>query len=396
MSGLVRYRAADARGRVISGSLSAADPNEAKRRLRQRGLEPIRLSAEDELSSGSRRVSHRQWTMFFRSLASLVEAGMPLDRALGVSQALTGPELEEGIGEIRRAVQRGATLADGLAGMQTAPPAVVLGMIRAGERGGQLGSTLQAVADHLEREAELIGRVKQALAYPILLTVVGTGTILVIGAVILPRFAALIQDAGQALPFATRLLLGGSRLLTHAGWWLLAGFAMCVAGAHEWWSRPGGRRRLDRWVVTMPRVGPLLERFSGARVARALAGMLQAGMPLLPALDGAGLASGNTELEARLHRARDRVARGEPLAGALRREEALPGALIPLIGLGEQTGQLARMARRAGDLAAREAERTLAALVGILEPVLILAFGGLVAFVAAALLQAVYSLRPGG
>src|SRR5207253_4584697 len=160
--------------------------------------------------------------------------------------------------------------------------------------------------------------------------------------------------------------------------------------------RPGSRRRIEDALLTAPIVGPVRLALATARIARALAGMLAAGMPLLASLDAAGEAAGDGAAAARLARARERVASGAPLAATLEREGALAPSALQLIQVGESSGRLADMARRGGDLAALEAERGLKTLVTLVEPALIIAFGGLVAFVAAALLQAVYSIRPGG
>jgi len=156
------------------------------------------------------------------------------------------------------------------------------------------------------------------------------------------------------------------------------------------------RRRVEEALLAAPFVGPVRLALATSRIARALGGMLAAGMPLLAALDAARDAAGDLAVAARIGRARERVAAGAPLMASLEREAALAPGALQLVQVGESSGRLADMARRAGDLAAQEAERGLKALVTLIEPALIVAFGGLVAFVAAALLQAVYSMRPGG
>ena len=170
--------------------------------------------------------------------------------------------------------------------------------------------------------------------------------------------------------------------------------ASLVALGAEVRSRPATRRRIEDALLTAPLVGPVRLALATARVARALGGMLAAGMPLLPSLDAAAEAAGDGAAAARLTRARERVASGAPLTVSLGREAALVPSAMQLLQVGESSGRLADMARRAGDIAAQEAERGLKTLVTLVEPALIVAFGGLVAFVAAALLQAVYSIRP--
>jgi type II secretory pathway component PulF len=275
-------------------------------------------------------------------------------------------------------------------------PGVVLGMLRAGERGSQLPLALEQVATHLEQEADLVARVRQALAYPLLLAVVGTASVLVIGTVIVPRFAELLGDLGQGLPPATRVLLVSSGLLSHYWFLLIHAFAAGVALVVEVLRRPASRRRLEEALLETPLLGAVRHALATSRVARALGAMLSTGMPLLAALDAVREAAGDLAVADRLVRARERVAQGAPLTRSLERERALTPSALQLLAVGESSGRLGDMARRAGDLAAQEAERGLKTLVTLVEPALIVAFGGLVAFVAAALLQAVYSIRPGG
>jgi type II secretory pathway component PulF len=212
--------------------------------------------------------------------------------------------------------------------------------------------------------------------------------------VIVPRFAELLGDLGQALPPATRLLLFGSRLLSQYWFLLPPVVAAGVAVGLEVLRRPASHRRVDELLIATPLVGPVRLALATSRIARALGGMLAAGMPLLQAIAAAGEAAGDLAVAARLARARERVAAGAPLTVSLEREGALAPGALQLVQVGESSGRLGDMARRAGDLAAQEAERGLKTLVTLVEPALIIAFGGLVAFVAAALLQAVYSIRP--
>ena len=241
-----------------------------------------------------------------------------------------------------------------------------------------------------------MGRVQQALAYPLLLAVAGSASVLVISTVVVPRFAELLGDLGQSLPPATRLLLAISSFISaHVLALALGagGIAWLIAEATR---RPRGRLRRDRVLLAAPLVGPVRHALATARLSRALGGMLTAGMPLLPALEAAREAAGDLAVGERISAAGSRVAQGQTLTSALEHTRALAPAALQLYAVGESSGQLGAMVLRAGDLAAQEAERGLKTLVTLLEPAMVVLFGGMVAFVAAALLQAVYSLRPGG
>ncbi len=378
---------------MVAGVIDAASAEQASALVVDRGLFPVALSIDTDGESRRPSASRQDLAIAFRSIAALVGAGVPLERAVAASESLTRGALRQTLDAAREELRQGKSFAQALAAGRGAVPGVVLGMIGAGERGSQLGRALEQVATHLEQEAELVARVRQALAYPLLLAVAGTASVLVIGTVVVPRFADLLGDLGQELPLATRALLAGSSFLSHFWMPLVALGAAGVWAVAEWARRPAGRLRLDEALLSLPAVGNLRHALATARVTRALGGMLRSGLPLLAALDAAREAAGDTAVAARLAKSRERVAGGAPLAPSLEREAALSYSALQLLAVGESSGQLAEMALRAGDLAAQEAERGLKSLVTMLEPALIIAFGGLVAFVAAALLQAVYSLR---
>jgi type II secretory pathway component PulF len=392
MSGY-RYRAARADGAIVAGALDARSLGEATTTLTERGLFPVEVTvAEAERKAAA---SRRDLAIVFRGIAALVAAGVPLERALAASEPLASGHLRETLSAARARLREGASLANALAVGRGVVPGLVLGMIRAGERGSQLGTALEQVAIHLEQEADLIARVRQALTYPVLLAVAGIASVLVITTVVVPRFAAILADLGQQLPLATQVLLGVSGFLARFWIPLVAIVAAAIWGLIEWIRRPTGRKQVEEVLLKLPFIGTVRKALATARVMRALGGMLRSGMPLVPALDAAREAAGDLAIGERLERVRERVLQGAALANALEREAAVSPSALQLVMVGESSGRVGEMALGAGNLAAQEAERGLRTLVTALEPALVIGFGGLVAFTAAALLQAVYSLRPG-
>src|SRR6266516_108619 len=387
------YRAARQDGAIVTGAIEAESNGQAATILTSRGLYAISVapSAEEQRPSASRR----DLAIVFRSIAALVSAGVPLERDVAATQQIASGPLRLTLSVARERLREGGTFAHALATGRGIVPPLVLGMVRAGERGSQLGTALDQVATHLEQEADLVARVRQALTYPVFLAVAGVASVLVITTVVVPRFAAILGDLGQQLPPATRLLLATSQFLSRFWIPLLLVAVAATWSAIEWVRRPAGRKQLEEALLRIPCIGSVRRALATARVMRALGGMLRAGMPLLPALDAAREAAGDLAIAERLARSRERVLQGAPLALALEREAALTASALQLVMVGESSGRVAEMAVGAGNLAAQEAERGLRALVTALEPALIVAFGGLVAFTAAALLQAVYSLRPG-
>ncbi len=387
-----RYRAARQDGAIVTGAIEAESHGHAATILTSRGLYAISLAPATEEQRPS--ASRRDLAIVFRSIAALVLAGVPLERAVGATEHLASGPLRSTLSGARERLREGGTFAHALATGRGIVPPLVLGMVRAGERGSQLGTALDQVATHLEQEADLVARVRQALTYPLLLAIVGIASIIVITAVVVPRFASVLGDLGQQLPPATRALLGVSQFLARFWVPLLMIGAAAVWASIEWVRRPEGRKQLDEVLLKLPFIGAVRRALATARVMRALGGMLRAGLPLLPALDAARESAGDLAIAERLLRARERVVQGTALAAALEREDALSPSALQLVVVGESSGRVAEMALGAANLAAQEAERGLRTLVTALEPALIVAFGGMVAFTAAALLQAVYSLRP--
>jgi general secretion pathway protein F len=387
------YRAARSDGAIVTGAIEAESHGHASATLASRGLFTIAVAqvTEDHRPAASRR----DLAIVFRGIAALVSTGVSLERAIAASEPLAAGPLRQTLVAARDRLREGASLANALAVGRGVIPGLVIGMIRAGERGSQLRTALEQTAVHLEQEADLVARVRQALTYPLFLAVAGSASVLVITTVVVPRFAAILGDLGQHLPAATRLLLGVSQLLTRFWLPLVAITVASVWGAIEWIRRPAGRKQVEDVLLRLPFIGSVRRALATARVMRALGGMLRAGMPLLPALDAARDAAGDFAIAERLEKSRERVAQGTSLANALEREGALSASALQLVQVGESSGRVADMAWNAGNLAAQEAERGLRTLVTALEPALIVAFGGVVAFTAAALLQAVYSLRPG-
>jgi general secretion pathway protein F len=255
-----------------------------------------------------------------------------------------------------------------------------------------LAQALAQAGAQLERDAETAARVRAALAYPALVAGVGALSVTFIVTIVVPRFASLLGDLGQDLPLATRVLVSLSDVLRHAWPVLLGGLAAAVVLVGKLIAHH--RIAWHAWLLDVPLVGAVRHGLATARVGRTLAALLATGTPTLQALSVAREAAGDAGVADRLARTRDRVAEGAPLSQALGATGALTENAVQLAALGEGSGRLPVLLAKAADLEEQSAERRLKMLVSLLEPGLIVAFAGMVAFVAAALLQAVYAVRP--
>jgi general secretion pathway protein F len=388
-----RYEAARADGGLVRGVVDAASEPAAAAVLSGRGLYPVLVEASPtpdakHLFGGP---SARDQATVFQSLAALVDAGVPLEKALEATTRVAGPPLRESLARVAQRVREGSSLGAALASERWFSP-VTVGLVRAGERGVGLGAALTHAAAQLERDAETVARVRSALTYPVLLTVVGTAAIGLIVLFVIPRFAALLADVGQTLPAATRLLLAASGFLRRFGLVLSAG----AVGVAVLTARAVAERRAQwhGWLLRVPVIGSLRLALASARASRTLGALLGTGTPALAALEIAREAAGDAAVATRIAAARARVAEGQGLTAALEAVGALTPTALQLAAIGEGSGRLPPLLAKAAELDEGEGERRLKTLVSLLEPALILLFAGLVAFVAAALLQAVYALRP--
>lgn len=389
-----RYRALDSAGNPAQGVVEATTPASALRALANQGLFATAVTPVPH-PARRRTASTRDLARLFENVAALTRAGVPIERALAASAPLVSGRLKLVLNGVASRLREGATLAEALEDQDGTIPPLVIGIIRAGERGSRLDDALDQVTAALTREAELTSRVRQALAYPLILLVTGSTALSVIAFVVIPRFAALLQDLGQQLPTSTRLVLEAGMMVQRYGLAAALALVALVAAVNHWLRTPAGQLSWHTWLLATPAIGGIRLALATARVSHALGGMLHTGMPFLKALHAAGDASGDRAVVARLEVARAEISNGRPVSSALQQARAVTPDVVPLYVVGESTGRLAEMALRASHLASRRAEARLNAGCALLEPALVLLFGVIVAVVAAALLQAVYSLRPG-
>jgi general secretion pathway protein F len=389
-----RYRAAGADGRVVEGTMQASSRHLVLAELQRQRLYPVALDevAAASVRPGGRRMRRRPavalWT---RSTATLLTAGVPLDRALAFAAQTGHAGLTDAVREVRRGVQSGTSLADALAQHPRYFDPLFVATIAAGESSGALDAVFERLADHLEESAELRSQVLSALLYPVIMSVVSAVGIVVLLAFVLPRFADVLADAGGRLPLTTRLLMSASALVTRGWWlWLLLGAAAAAAlpGAL---ARPETCRRWHAWRLALPWIGEFERKYLTARFTRTIGLLLRSGIPVLPALRIARAAAPNVVFQDGVDHAASAVTEGGALAPAL--AGTLPPLALQMLAVGEESGQLEGLCLRVADAYDGDVRRSLRTMIALIEPAMILGFGLLVGFVALAMLQAIYGIN---
>lgn len=389
-----QYRAARDDGEHVTGVISAANDAGAVAALTERGLLALQVHFRED-QTDTKPLSADESSRLLGGLAAFIEAGLPADRALNTASETSSRKAKEFMEEAAQLVREGSSVSAAIESTRGFPTHVT-GMLRVGEAQGALGASLRRASAELGAEAETRARLKAALTYPAFLLAAGTVSVVLIVGYVIPRFASLLTDLGQALPRATRLLLAASVSVRSHGLMIAAAFGVALALVASLWRRPEFRARLHEAILGWPVLGDLRASMATARICRTLAALLETGVPMLAALDLAKSACADLAIAARLTAARADVSEGSGLEPALRRHGVLTPSALQLARFGEETGRLKEFLAQAADLEAASAQRSARTIVTLVEPVLILGFGAVVAFVAAALLQAVYSVRPGG
>jgi general secretion pathway protein F len=396
------YRAADRRGQTIDGVMDAVDARAVVERLRKEAYFPIKVAAQAERTAllsfggaGGGRVRQRDLLAFTQMLATLFEAGLPLDRALSIMQELApSARVKTIVTDLLHSVRGGSSLSEALAKHHPRPfSRLYINMVRAGEKGGVLEVSLRRLAEFLEARAAFNEAVVSALAYPLVITTVGAAAIVFLMTFVIPRFATIFSDLGQAIPLPTQILMSVSAAL-QGYWWVGATLAMAgVLAWRMWTSTPQGRLAWDQSVLDLPVAGPLALKVETARFARTLGTMLKSGVPVLGAMAVVGDMMSNQAVGAAVARLAEGVKRGGTIASGMQEHTAFPSLAIHMVRVGEETGRLEEMLLKVADTFETDVRSELKRVLGLLEPAIILAMGVLVAFIVVAMLLAIFSIN---
>lgn len=390
-----RYRAARPDGTTELGELQAPSRDNAVAALNARGLFPLEVTARPPMRARRGHLSASDLALGLRVLANLLDAGLPISRSLAAFEELAPPGWHTGLERIRNQVREGQTLAAALAHSSLDIPPLVIGIIQAGEAGSGLAAAVRSAAELTEHAAATRAAIRAALTYPGILACVGTASIVLLVGLVLPRFALILADLGQSLPPATRFVLASAAVARATALPTVLALAALMILWRRWTTTPAGRQRWHAQLLAVPGVGAVRHSAATSRACAAAAALLRSGVPLAGSLQHAAAASGDAAIASRVLAARAHVTMGSPIARALHEAQAFTSTATRLIRAGEETGRLAELLEHAARIERERAQELTRGAVRLMEPALILAFGALVALVSAALLQAVYSVRPG-
>ncbi|UXI69112.1 type II secretion system inner membrane protein GspF [Tahibacter amnicola] len=392
------YQALDANGKTQRGVLQGDTARAVRQALRERGLNPLEVTAVEESRKGAtfgrRGLSASQLSLFTRQLATLLAAGLPIDEALAALAEQGEDERSRTLTVALRArVMEGAGLAAAFSEYPETFPEIYRASIAAGEQSGRLDTVLERLADYAESRDALRQKVLTALAYPILLTLVAVGVVTGLLVYVVPQIVGVFSNLKQRLPLPTEILIGLSSGVKDWGWLIALTLVALIALVAVALRREPVRFAWHRLVLRLPLVGRLTRASNTARAARTLALLSASAVPLLDALSIAAQVVPNLPMRDAMRRAAHRVREGGAFSRALADSGYFPPVALRLIASGEKSGQLERMLDEAANHQAKELDRWLAVLTAVLGPAVILLVGAMVLFIVLAILLPIFNLN---
>jgi general secretion pathway protein F len=356
--------------------------------IEEESVARTRTAREVDLRRMFQRVSSTDLALVTRQLATLLHAGVPLVEALSaLIEQVESAQLQNALTQIRDKVNEGTSLADALRAHAKVFEPLYVNMVAAGEASGTLDVVLARLADFLDAQGQLKGKVVAALFYPAFMALFGFGVVTLMMVVVIPKVSAIFADFNQALPWNTRLLMFLSNTVINYWWLILFFMAASVYAFMRWYSSPAGRAAWDRRILGVPFVGKLQMMIAVARFSRTLATLLSSGVSLLTALDIARNVLGNTELMRVIEEARSSIREGESIAAPLKRSGRFPPIMIHMIAIGERSGELEAMLHHVASAYDNQVSVRLQTMTSMLEPIMIVIMGGLTGGMALSILM---------
>jgi len=401
---MYRYKAVNPVGETEEGEIDVSAESAAVAQLQDAGYLPIRIEPVNpsrrwslralKMPALSREISARDVAFFTRELATLLQAGLPLDQSLEtLIEVADSPALKRLVTAVDAEVRRGSALSTALTNQPAGFSDLYINMVRAGEASGSLAGALSRLADYLQRARDLREDITSALVYPMILVAVTGLSVVALLTFVLPRFSQMFADLGATLPWSTQLVLAAGAI-AHSYWWVVPGaiVATTLLG-RRWLSDPMHRLRMDHWVLQLPLLGELIVKSELAKFTHTLGAMLGHGVPVVRALDIVRAGMSNHALGQCVARATEGIKSGQGLAGPLGEGGIFPSLAVKLIRIGEESGQLEEMLLRLADVYEREVRTTVRRLLSLLEPTLIVGLGVIVAGIILSILAAVMGMN---
>ncbi|AFY70075.1 Type II secretion system F domain protein [Thalassoporum mexicanum PCC 7367] len=386
----------NSQGKQSQQEITAESVKEARNTMRQKGFVvlDIKEAKGGGFSLGTKGVGVKDLSIFSRQLATLVNAGVSMVRGLGVlSDQATNPTLKKALVEVLDDVEQGTNFSDALRKHPKVFDKLYCAMVQAGEAGGVLDDVLNRLAKLLEDRARLNNKIKSAMTYPVVVTVIATGIFLAMCIFIIPVFSGVFEQLGGELPAFTQMLVNISDFLRSPQVLIVPIGLTIFSFVYGWWYKtPSGKLYMDGIFLKLPLFGDLVVKTAVARFSRTFGSLSRAGVPILSSLDICGETSGNQVITNALEKARQAVREGGLISTAIEKEDVFPPMAVQMLMIGEETGELDKMLMKIADFYENEVEEAVKALTSLMEPIMILVLGGMVGSIIVGMYLPIFSV----
>lgn len=387
------YKAVSAAGKDVKGSVEAESREEAARKIKEQGLVPVSIGKQGALDKDvnipifkGKKIPARDMSVFCRQFASILKAGVSVINALEMlAEQTENKKLKEAIVNTQSNVEKGENLSDSMR-QNDAFPSILIDMVRAGEASGSLENSLTRMAIQFEKDAKLNGIVKKAMMYPIVLICVMIGVVIVMLTFVIPSFMTMFEDLDSELPVTTKAILAMSNSLKNYWYIYIIVVVGIVVGIQMYKRTDNGRHNLDKLKLKIPVFGVLQTKSACASFARTMSTLLQAGMPMIDALEISASTMKNVLFYDGLEKVKNGVSLGLPLSNQLKATGLFPAMVVHMVGIGEETGNVEEMLTNSATYYEEEVEVQTQTLTSLMEPIIIV----LMAFVVVLLIMAIY------
>ncbi|TDS31743.1 type II secretion system F family protein [Halanaerobium congolense] len=393
------YTAKNKNGETVKGTIEAEDKSAIATQLRSQGFYVTEIKEKKasrdlkDVFNIKKKVKLKDLAIFSQQFAAMIDAGISLVDALFILAKQTEhSHLKEVITQVQEDVETGISLANAFAKHPKVFPELYIQLVRAGESGGVLDTILNKLADHFDRQDELNSMVKSAMYYPLVILMVGIAVVIFLVLQVVPQFVGMFADFGTELPLPTRMLLGLSTFMQAYWWMLLLGGVIVIFLFSRYRKTPKGKERLDRLILKLPVLGPMMRKVYVSRFSSTLAILLDSGVDLLSSLTIVEDVVGNKVFSDILTDARVRVREGSTLSEPLQESGEYPPMLVHMLSVGEETGAVGDMLNKVSKFYDRQVEAAVDGAISLIEPIMIVLLAVMVGFVAISIVTPMFDM----
>ncbi|MFC2061947.1 type II secretion system F family protein [Elusimicrobiota bacterium] len=396
------YKARTAAGDIINGEMEASQQKDVAASLKEQNLMPLEINEKkanaladmlNKINPFKGRVKSKDLVIFSRQLATMVSAGVPIVQGLNILvEQIENPVFKDIVGKLREDIESGSAIADAMSKHPAAFSGLFVNMIKAGELGGILDTILERLAGFLESANDLKGKVKGALVYPAVVTVVAFTVTAFLMVFIIPSFENTFTSLGGELPLPTQIMIGISHIMQKYILFVIIAIIGSIIGVIQFYKTEYGSKKIDKIVLDLPVFGILLRKVAIAKFTRTFGTLIKSGVPILEALDTVALTSGNRVIEEAVLDAKESIREGEKIAEPLAKSGVFPPMVMQMISVGEETGNLDTMLSKIADFYDSEVDVAVEGLTSMIEPVIIVGMGLIIGAIVVAMFMPIFQM----